>query len=282
MYIILSSFNDILSDTKLADNYLQWTEKVKCVNDTSVQTDIFRRSFHDDEFTFTCSEFKHPWYGILTLVCIYLPSAQVISALYGPQLGGTLGFLWGLFVMVPLGAIIGGVIASLYNSAELFVFGFFLFFLGIGTVFIGNKQFKPNFTIICSSKDNVCKTLLYPVLVALAPLIFIVMKFLLMARNSKLIQNMVKVATVGEVVYESAPQLALQLYILLKRLESDGWTWFSITTSSMSLIFSLVHSQYIENLPEDSWRDYVKSAIVILLNSIYRVLSFRYISPLSS
>ena len=272
-----------MSDTKLADNYLTWTKRIKCVNDTSFQNDIFKKRILDeddnnsDKFSSTCFEFKNPWYGTLTLVCIYLPSAQVISALYGPQLGGTLGFLWGLFVMVPGGAIIGGIISPLYNSAELFVFGFFLFFLGLGTIFIGNKQFKPRCQIIFSSKDNVCKTFLYPILVALAPLIFIVMKFLLMARNSKLIKNMVKVASVGEVLYESAPQLTLQLYILLSKLEPDGWTWFSITTSFLTLTVSLVHSQYIENLPENSHRDYIKAVVVIILNMVFRVLSLRYL-----
>ena len=80
----------------------------------------------------------------------------------------------------------------------------------------------------------------------------------------------------GEVLYESAPQLTLQLYILLSQLKPNGWAWFSITTSSLSLLFSLVYSQYIENRPNSTWRDYVKSIIVILPNMIFRILSLRY------
>ena len=180
-------------------------------------------------------------------------------------------------MMAHVGGIIGGFVAHQYDSAELFVFGWFLFFLGVGTYFIGFGQ--------CGSKKlfefirfrNLGKMMLYPFLVTVSPIIVIVLKFLPMVRNSKLIQNMVKVASEGEVVFESAPQLTLQLYIVLSTLDPTGWTWFSITTSILSLLVSLVHSQYIENLPENTWKDYIKSAIVILPNIIFRVLSIRYI-----
>ena len=176
--------------------------------------------------------------------------------------------------MALVGGIIGGVVAHQNDSAELFVFGWFLFFLGVGTYFIGFGQ--------CGAKEafnfhnlDLGKKMLYPFLVTVSPIIIIVLKFLPMVRNSKLIQNMAKVASEGEVVFESAPQLTLQLYIVLSTLNQNGWTWFSITTSILSLLVSLVHSQYIENLPENTWKDYIKSAIVILPNMIFRVLSIR-------
>ena len=177
--------------------------------------------------------------------------------------------------MALVGGIIGGVVAHQNDSAELFVFGWFLFFLGVGTYIIGFGQ--------CGSKElfkfhnlDLGKKMLYPFLVTVSPIIIIVLKFLPMVRNSKLIQNMVKVASEGEVVFESAPQLTLQLYIVLSTLDPNGWTWFSITTSSFSLLVSLVDSQYIEFLPDSSWRDYVKSVVVILPNMIFRILSLRY------
>ena len=90
------------------------------------------------------------------------------------------------------------------------------------------------------------------------------------------IQNMLKLASESEVIFESAPQLTLQLYVVLSKLTPVGWkTWFSITTSILSLLISLVHSKYIENLPEHSWKDYVKSIFVILPNIIFRILSLR-------
>ena len=161
--------------------------------------------------------------------------------------------------------------------SEWFVFGWFLVILGSGTNFIGYFQlWKPELPRPGLS-DNIYKAVLFPILVALSPVIFIIMKFLPTVRNSKLIQNMVKVASDGEVLFESAPQLTLQLYIVLSHLNPDGWAWFSITTSSLSLLFSLVYSQYIENLREHSWRDYVKSVIVILPNMLFRILSLRYL-----
>ena len=262
-------------------------KNVSDFNDTSVQNGMFQNcilmenTYTSSGFIFTCSEFQNPWFGILTLTCIYLPSAQVVSSLYGPQLGGWLGTLFGLCVMVPIGCIIVSIVAPVYNSAEWFVFGYFLVLLGTGTGFIGAKIYKMSLPRQNCSMDNGYKVLLYPFSMAFSPIIFIIMKFLPIVRNSKLIQNIVKFATESETLYESAPQLTLQLYILLSKLNPDGWAWYSITTSSLSLLVSLV-SQYIENLPENSWKDYVKSIIVILPNMIFKILSIRYLYYIKS
>ena len=122
----------------------------------------------------------------------------------------------------------------------------------------------------------------YPILVVFSPLVLIMMKILQLIRNTELIQNMVKVASEGEVLFESAPQLTLQLYVVLSKLNPDGWTWFSITTSILSLLISFVHSQYIENLQEESEKKYVKSAMVMLPNIIFRIFSLRYNEILKS
>ena len=150
------------------------------------------------EFIFSCSEFQNPWFGILTLTCIYLPSAQVVSSLYGPQLGGWLGTLFGLCVMVPVGCIIVGIVAPEYNSAEWFVFGYFLVLLGAGTGFIGAKIYKMSLPRQKWSMDVGYKALLYPFSMAFSPIIFIIMKFLPIVRNTKLIQNIEKFATESE------------------------------------------------------------------------------------
>ena len=130
-------------------------------------------------------------------------------------------------------------------------------------------------TKLCSM-DNLCKVLLYPILLAISPILYIIMKFLPVVNNSQLIQNMLKLASESEVLFESAPQLTLQLYVVLSKLEPVGWkTWFSITTSIISLMISFVHSHYIENLIEHTWKDYLKSIIVIFLNIIFRIISLR-------
>ena len=199
-----------------------------------------------------------------------------------------MGVNWGFYVIFPVGGVIVYNFLQFfdYKSAEWFVFGMFLVILGLGTGVIGITLRRRGIWLpfyglfqISSKPSEVCsKILLYPFLLALSPIIYIVLKFLPMVRNSKLIQNMGKVASEGEVLFESAPQLTLQLYIILSTLDPNGWTWFSITTSSLSLLVALVHSQYIENLLNSSWRDYVKSTIVILPNMIFRILSLRYIS----
>ena len=240
------------------------------------------------------SEFQNPWYGILTCVFIFLPSAQVVSALYGISLCVMFGVMWG-FGIAGIGGIMIEVVVPHFNSAELFVFGWFLILLGGGTLLIsGYKLALSGYKLAlnpndkrkkgselqqspdCSMMDTIQKAILYPILMAFSPIISVVIKLLTIVSNSKLIQNMEKVSSEGEFLFESTPQLVLQLYIVLSKLTFDSWrTWFSITTSCLSLLVSLVHSQYVGTLPEHSWRDYVKSAIVILPNMIFRILSFR-------
>ena len=185
--------------------------------------------------------------------------------------------------MATVGIIIAGI-DLYYNNAEMFVIGVFLGILGFGTILISltlvSATYKTWFPIC--SKDNALKALSYPILVVFSPLVLIMMKILQLIRNTELIQNMVKVASEGEVLFESAPQLTLQLYVVLSKLNPDGWTWFSITTSILSLLISFVHSQYIENLPEESEKKYVKSAMVMLPNIIFRIFSLRYNEILKS
>ena len=159
------SFSDVLSDTLLAENYLQWihniTKHVNETNESSVQNDIFQdcilTSNDTIDYTYICSKFQDPWFGILTLVFIYLPSIQVISALYGPRISRQLGFWWGL-CMATVGIIIAGI--DLYfNNAEMFVLGVFLGILGFGTILISltlvSATYKTWFPIC--SKDNTLK-----------------------------------------------------------------------------------------------------------------------------
>jgi len=138
----------------LADDFLKWTPNIiNNTNDTSVENGIFQQcdltsNDTNEGYIYTCSEFQDPWFGIATLVFIYLPGPQVLSALFGPKMGGWMAEIWGLFVMLPIGLVIALVAAPYYNSAELFVFGWFLVCLGGSTSIIGWKIFNSSGVII--------------------------------------------------------------------------------------------------------------------------------------
>ena len=183
--------------------------------------------------------------------------------------------MWGLG-MACIGVIITFLLVPHFQSAELFVFGMFLIILGCGTAYISIYKLALNPDDIMkkgselqqlqgrSLMDTIQKAILYPILMAFSPIISVVMKFLTIVSNSKLIQNMEKVSSEGEFLFESAPQLILQLYIVLSKLNIDSWRiWFSITTSSLSLLVSFVHSQYVSNLPEHSWRGIPKNSCLV-------------------
>ena len=64
--------------------------------------------------------------------------------------------------MALVGGIIGGVVAHQHDSAELFVFGWFLFFLGVGTYFIGFGQCGANELFKFRNLNFLGKKMLYP------------------------------------------------------------------------------------------------------------------------
>ena len=49
----------------------------------------------EDSYIFSCGEYN-PLFAMLTLAFIFLPSLNVLGALYGPKTAGYHGFVWGL------------------------------------------------------------------------------------------------------------------------------------------------------------------------------------------
>ena len=49
----------------------------------------------EDSYIFSCGEYN-PLFAMLTLAFIFLPSLNVLGALYGPKTAGRHGFVWGL------------------------------------------------------------------------------------------------------------------------------------------------------------------------------------------
>ena len=81
----------------------------------------------------------------------------------------------------------------------------------------------------------------------------------------------------GEVILESTPQMCLQLYIILTILSASWSQWFSICTSTASIIFSLLDKFMSFNQESEKMKDKIKEGVklslIFLTNALFRILS---------
>ena len=224
----------------------------------------------------SCLEHNY-WYGVLTLVFIFAPSANVLVALLGPRTGGTFGAVWG-GVMAILGLVL--VIQVANGDATLSTFGWVLIFLGVTMVGIGlnNRASVQQWLTIPEAEGELRRNWMFlfvvPFIIALSPLIMMLIITLAILRpNSKFIQNQKKVCKFGEATLEATPQLCLQLYIIMKSLTFSWIPIFSIATSALSLPISNVE-KYLgtRDLDLKLNSEFFKSYIVLFFNSLFRIL----------
>ena len=212
------------------------------LNDTSLLNDTLESctlmTKMEEGFEFQCVEYN-PYFASLTLTLIYLPSVNVIAALYGSRLAGTLFFFFG-----PLIALLGILMLMLTLIVELgqtmFILSLILLFLGsgmlpLGLIYVGHLT--PGY-LFSLARENIAHSIFLPLLMAFSPLILLIIKlFAVFKKTSKLIQTQSKVVSRGEALLEAAPQFILQLYIVLLSASSlPSWgQWVSIISSILSL-----------------------------------------------
>ena len=178
-----------------------------------------------------------------TLLFVYAPSVNIVSAIYGPRVGGFLAYgPYGFFAILKIiiGALIWGFGSNIWTS----VVGAFLVFLGLMNGFIGwfqnvNRPMnpeKPPEPLRKSRKDNLIRFILYPIFYITSPILLLFIKFQAILRpSSKLVQYQDQICSRGEAMLESTPQLCLQLYILLSTLKPSWAATFSMATSAIAL-----------------------------------------------
>ena len=101
------SVNDIVSDYILFFEYsgkktvtkiMSPLNDTALLNDTLVSCTLMNET--EEGFEFYCEEYN-PFFASLTLTFIYLPSLNVVAALYGQKKAGTIGAVFGLLMAVP-------------------------------------------------------------------------------------------------------------------------------------------------------------------------------------
>ena len=191
---------------------------------------------------FTISDVVYnPWFALLTLAFIYMPSLNVLATLYGPSKAGILGGVWGI-VMTVVGTVLAAVVIDGDDdeTLRLYAIGYFILFLGAAMVFLGGiMMFQSGLGFhfsLSSLSDLLLCSLLFPLLLPLSPLIFVCLKFIsLLKPNNTLLKAQSTLGSRGESILEAAPQFALQCYIVLLSMSPTWSQWFSLVTSTLSL-----------------------------------------------
>ena len=288
-YFEYFSVNDIVSDYILFFDYSgeeTVTKILSPLNDTSLLNDTLAScsliSEMEEGFEFHCVEYN-PYFTSLTLAFIYLPSLNVIAALYGPGKAGLIGFGFGLFgifiVGLPLTLIFFLGESGNQSQQALFVTGMTAMILGFGFIGLGvsllsqfNSFKELNLKEVIQFWSLHCT--FFPLFVAFSPFILVMIKLLaVFKKKSKLVQSQSMVASRGEAILEAAPQLILQLYIVLISSSSPSWTqWMSIITSILSLPIPIVE-QYETARSEELGKNSIFKIFIFLPASLFKLLT---------
>ena len=244
----------------------------------NTKTVLCTRSEQDDRYL--CHDYI---FGLLTLLFVYLPSSRVLVCVYGPSTAAFLSNIWGDILLVA-GAVIWLQVDSTAPAMADLVLGltsWFLMLLGVGLIILGtSSETKGRPAAIGSVTNMFFKALCYPLLLVVAPLLNIVIKFQsFLWPTSKFIESQKKIVSLNESAFEALPQLSLQLYIVLHNMVSPSWVQlFSIISSSMTL--SLPHIlKFIENHngPELETKEKLKHVakyfLIFFLNSLFKISS---------
>ena len=238
------SVSDIVFDILLFFDYLEFHTSivyVSSMNDRPVsnQTQEIFGGVRDRTCTFmntteygyqfSCVELN-PWFAVLTLLFIYLPSVNVIASLYGPKAAGRVAMCEGSILLVLGGIMVGLAHASSYSVSMI---GWFLIFLGTSTTLLGCY----NSTIGDGSLNlNRYHFIFFLPLMLFSPWIFVCIKFLAILKpNNKFVQSQSIYGSRGEAILEAAPQMILQLYGVLLSMKPSMNQTFSIITSAATL-----------------------------------------------
>ena len=275
------------SDFLLVNQFFSWTVKtftVQDFNDSLVQdrTTFFFDNFttksckltHSNQtdglYTFECQE-QNYWFGVVTLIFIYLPSFNVLSAFYGPPIAGAVGVVYGM-LMVFLSVLSIAISAIAYLGMLPEMIGWPFLIVGLCLTFLSKAKVRGNCSLL---RENLglLHFLFFPVVFIFSPVLFLSIKaFTILRPNDEMIKSQAKVVTQGETILESTPQLILQLYIVMSMWNATGAQWFSITTSAFSFCTGNL-ILFLEKRNKSGLKNIVIYFPLFFMTSIFKVMS---------
>ena len=271
----ISSVSDIVFDIFLFMEYIQGSS-VK--NNDSFGDDYFSPLFGNvtcelynltsdgkDVMCVKYVKYDH-WFSILTLFFIYLPSVNVIATLYGPETAGKVGMRMSLVM-----AFVGGIFAIVgyfVSSPATSMIGWFVIILGSGILGISLLH-------LGNGGDGEClHYFMFIPLVIFSPVIFIIIKFLAILKSGNtLLKSQSTWGTRGEVILEAAPQLGLQLYIVMLTLNPRKSQVLSILTSAATLSLPNIENFVVARGGDFGFKSAVKNILVFIPASLFKILS---------
>ena len=309
---IASRCYDIISDCLLTGEYFTKTYfdiSVSNISDSSVSNitndflglvpnitsrqcvpdSITGNSTEGSMYVFSCWEYD-PFFGIMTLSFILLPTPYILSSIIGTIAGGYYGTVWGGLMGL------SGYYLSDQDDRTGGILTLFLLLFGFGLVIIGLIRtaagFRKRDNSTESKKDfykrrfsqikNVWHIFfIYPFLIPFAPFIFLVINLQALIRpDNDFIKEQAKLSCLGESILEAAPQFCLQLYVVLSTWNASWSQLSSITTSVLTLSLAnldkfLVQNRNIElGLNIDS----AKYFPIMFLNSTFRIMTISLVA----
>ena len=190
---LFSGFLDIVSDILLYWTYLktEHTSFTRTVSDrkdpsvlnvTTFRNCTFENQTEDNLYNFSCVEETH-YFAFVTILCIYLPSLNVMATLFGPRTAGRLGITWGVLLLT-------GVYFMPEFHSKIFFYSIFIAMIPLGCVLVctrirmgcsrkmkpqGQGKIKMSMNQI---KSYVSQFFLFPMLLPFSPIIFLIIKLL--------------------------------------------------------------------------------------------------------
>ena len=223
----------------------------------------------------TADDHDDYWFAFFTLLIIYLPSINVVIALYGPIRAGILGIVWGTIMMV-----IGGIFLLFFDQA-ITMTGWFLFLIGTATLGLGSvsvsTDFKNKTRIDRVNLQSVIFSLysvLFLPLLFISPVLFSIINILSVLKpKNKLIKAQSELGSFLEAILEAAPQLTFQIYIVLASMSVTRTQLFSLVISVLSLCIPNIEYYVKSKSNNFGLKAVVKNLLVFLPISIHKILS---------
>ena len=169
------------------------------------------------------------WFYFLTVAFIYLPASNVVAAVFGPSITGLCGVVWGAVVAVISGHLsfcypyTCGFGYNVYKQSRMFqATQQILLLLSILTFVLSLQNSKVKMKNLKNCNTYIKLFLFFPILFVASPVLFAIIRFAaVFKKTDKTIKAQKAMVSTGEVLMESAPQLGLQLFIVIYWLARD-------------------------------------------------------------
>ena len=231
-----------------------------------------------------CVAPKQPIFALLTFMILFLPSPHMMSLYTTKASASILNILWGFIFLI------GGLLVIYFNDVDegkdgdmtallfcLAPLGVYSMVCGLANIGKIRSQKKSSLELLCTMK-----TLVYPVVFFLSPLIGLVIYLRAIFCHNLIVVNDYMECKYIECLAESSPQLCLQLYILLrtyfyKKYQPTVTLWVSIIVGIFSVGLPPTAKFLHHSGKEYNKFNKFKYYPIFFFNSVFRIFSWSII-----